>query len=109
MSFWDIVWLIFISWAFVAYVMVMFSILGDIFRDRDVSGVARAVWVLTLVFVPFITALVYLAPGAGTWPSGPCALPRCTGSSRMTTSEGTPARLRRPTRSPRPGLCSTPA
>jgi hypothetical protein len=59
------VWFIFISWAFVAYVMVMFSILGDIFRDRDMSGVAKAVWVLALVFVPFITALVYLATRGG--------------------------------------------
>jgi hypothetical protein len=61
MSFWDIVWFIFITWAFVAYLMVMFSILGDLFRDRDLSGIAKAAWVLALVFVPFITALVYLA------------------------------------------------
>jgi len=61
MSFWDIVWFIFITWVFVAYLMVMFSILGDIFRDREMSGVAKALWCLALVFLPFITALVYLA------------------------------------------------
>jgi hypothetical protein len=61
MSFWDIVWFIFITWAFVAYLMVMFSILGDIFRDRDMSGGVKALWVLALVFVPFVTALIYLA------------------------------------------------
>ena len=65
MSFWDIVWFIFITWAFVAYLMVMFSILGDIFRDRDLSGVAKAAWVLALVLVPFITAMVYLATRGG--------------------------------------------
>ena len=60
MSFWDIVWFIFITWAFVAYLMVMFSIIGDIFRDSDMSGWAKAAWCLFLVFVPFLTALIYI-------------------------------------------------
>jgi hypothetical protein len=60
MSFWDIVWFIFITWAFVAYLMVMFKIIGDIFRDDDMSGWAKAAWCLFLVFFPFVTALVYL-------------------------------------------------
>ena len=34
MSFWDVVWFIIISFAFVAYLMVLFSILGDLFRVR---------------------------------------------------------------------------
>jgi hypothetical protein len=60
MSFWDVVWFIFISFAFVAYLMVMFSIISDLFRDRDASGVAKAVWVVALIFLPFLTSLVYL-------------------------------------------------
>jgi hypothetical protein len=65
MSFWDIVWFIVITWAFVAYLMVMFSIIGDIFRDRELSGVWKAVWVIALVFLPFITAVVYLISRGG--------------------------------------------
>jgi hypothetical protein len=66
MSFWDVVWLIFISFVFVAYLMVMFAILGDLFRDRETSGFARAVWVIALIFLPLLTALVYLiARGRG--------------------------------------------
>jgi hypothetical protein len=60
MSFWDIVWFIIISFAFIAYLMVLFSILGDLFRDREESGVVKAVWIVALIFVPFLTALVYL-------------------------------------------------
>jgi hypothetical protein len=60
MSFWDIVWFIFITWALVAYLMVMFRIIGDIFRDEEMSGWGKAAWCLLLVFFPFITALVYL-------------------------------------------------
>jgi hypothetical protein len=66
MSFWDIVWFIFITWVFVAYLMVMFSIISDIFRDRELSGIAKAAWCFALVFFPFITALVYIiARGSG--------------------------------------------
>jgi len=66
MSFWDIVWFIFISFAFVAYLMVMFSILTDLFRDPDTSGWAKAVWVIALIFLPLLTSLVYLiARGRG--------------------------------------------
>lgn len=60
MSFWDIVWFIFISFAFVAYLMVMFSILTDLFRDPDTGGFAKAVWVIALIFLPLLTSLIYL-------------------------------------------------
>lgn len=66
MSFWDVVWFIIISFAFIAYLMVMFSILSDLFRDRETSGFAKAVWIIALIFLPFLTALVYLiARGSG--------------------------------------------
>jgi hypothetical protein len=60
MDFWDIVWFIIISFAFVAYLMVLFSILTDLFRDRETGGFAKAVWVVALIFLPFLTALIYL-------------------------------------------------
>jgi cbb3-type cytochrome oxidase subunit 3 len=60
MSFWDIIWFIIVSFAFVAYLMVMFSILGDIIRDKAMSGGLKAIWVLFLIFLPFLTALVYI-------------------------------------------------
>lgn len=60
MSFWDIVWFIVISFAFVAYLMVLFSILTDLFRDRDTNGWVKAAWIVCLIFLPFATALVYL-------------------------------------------------
>ena len=66
MSFWEFLWYVLVSFAFVAYLMVMFSIISDLFRDRDTSGVAKAIWVVGLIFLPFITSLVYLiARGSG--------------------------------------------
>lgn len=60
MSFWDIVWFILISFAFVAYLMVLFSIIGDLFRDPGASGFDKALWMVALIFLPFLSAIVYL-------------------------------------------------
>jgi hypothetical protein len=60
MSFWDVMWFIFVSFVFLAYLMMLFQIIGDIFRDRELSGGIKAVWMIALIFLPFITALVYL-------------------------------------------------
>jgi ABC-type multidrug transport system fused ATPase/permease subunit len=45
---------------FVIWIWILITILTDLFRDHEVSGLAKAAWVLFLVFVPFVTALVYL-------------------------------------------------
>ena len=51
---------------FVIWIWILVTILSDLFRDHELSGWAKAVWVLFLVFVPFITALIYLiARGEG--------------------------------------------
>jgi len=60
MSFWEVLWFCFVSFVFIAYLMVMFSIIADIFRDPDMSGGAKAVWLIALIFLPFVTAIVYL-------------------------------------------------
>lgn len=61
-------WIAWFFWVFVfiAYLMVLFSIIGDIFRDDALNGWLKAVWIVFLVFVPFLTALIYLiARGTG--------------------------------------------
>jgi Short C-terminal domain/Phospholipase_D-nuclease N-terminal len=45
---------------FVAWIMVLFTILSDLFRDHSLSGWAKAIWVVFLIFVPFLAAIVYL-------------------------------------------------
>jgi hypothetical protein len=66
MSFWEFFWFVFVSFCFVAYLMVMFSIFADLFRDSDLSGWLKAIWVVAMIFLPFVTSLVYLiARGRG--------------------------------------------
>ena len=60
MSFWNIIWFIFVSFAFIAYLMFMFQIIGDLFRDHTVSGWVKALWMICLIFFPFLTAIIYL-------------------------------------------------
>jgi len=45
---------------FIIWIWILITILSDLFRDHETSGWAKAVWVLFLVFIPFLTALVYL-------------------------------------------------
>ncbi|MCW3493084.1 SHOCT domain-containing protein [Microbacterium sp. SSM24] len=66
MDLWSLVLWFFWVFVFVAYLMVLFSILGDLFRDHTLSGWWKAVWIIFLIFVPFLTALIYLiARGRG--------------------------------------------
>ena len=45
---------------FVIWIWILITILPDLFRDHEASGWTKAAWVLFLVFIPFLTALVYL-------------------------------------------------
>ncbi|MEU1970169.1 PLDc N-terminal domain-containing protein [Microbacterium sp. NPDC019599] len=56
----SIFWYFVLVFVFVAYLSILFSILGDLFRDRELNGWLKAVWVIFLIFVPFLTALIYL-------------------------------------------------
>ncbi|NUU07545.1 SHOCT domain-containing protein [Leifsonia sp. C5G2] len=60
MTFWD-----FLVWAFWFYIVIVcitifIRILIDIFRDPELNGWAKALWVLFIVVVPFLAALIYL-------------------------------------------------
>jgi putative oligomerization/nucleic acid binding protein/phospholipase D-like protein len=51
---------------FVVWIWILITILSDLFRDHELSGWGKAAWVLFLVFIPFLTALIYLiARGSG--------------------------------------------
>lgn len=44
----------------VVWIWILVAIISDLFRDHQLSGVAKAVWVFFLVFLPFLGALLYL-------------------------------------------------
>ena len=51
---------------FVVWIWILFTIITDIFRDHEMSGWAKGLWILFLVFIPYLTGLIYLiARGSG--------------------------------------------
>lgn len=59
-SFWDFFWFIISFFLLMAYLVVLFQILTDLFRDHSTSGWMKAVWVFFLIILPLLTSLVYL-------------------------------------------------
>ena len=65
-NFWNIFWWFFYVYAVIAFLYALFAIIGDIFRDHHLNGWLKAVWIVFLAFVPFLSVLVYLiARGKG--------------------------------------------
>ena len=54
--FWYLLWIFY----FTVYIFMVFLIISDLFRDHKLNGWWKAVWIIFLIFVPFITALIYL-------------------------------------------------
>ena len=54
-----IVWALYIFFL-VMFLMVFFYIITDLFRDHEVSGWGKAIWVIALIIFPWISALIYL-------------------------------------------------
>ena len=59
-SIWDVFVSMFWFMLLFAWIMLLFHIIGDIFRDRELGGGAKAMWCLFLIVVPWLGALVYL-------------------------------------------------
>jgi ABC-type multidrug transport system fused ATPase/permease subunit len=59
-NFWDIVWLMMSTFVFVAYLIIMFQIVVDLFRDNELGGGSKVLWIIGLIFLPMITAIIYI-------------------------------------------------
>src|SRR6478752_1322477 len=56
----DILWSMILFFTWVIWIWMVFTILADVFRRRDIGGWAKAAWSVFLVIVPFLGVLVYL-------------------------------------------------
>ena len=45
---------------FFIWIMLLFQVFGDLFRDHELSGFAKAIWILFVVIAPFLGVFVYL-------------------------------------------------
>jgi hypothetical protein len=56
----DIMWTMFIFFAWVIWIWLLILVLSDNFRRRDHSGWAKAGWTLLVIFLPLIGVLIYM-------------------------------------------------
>jgi hypothetical protein len=56
----DIMWTMFIFFAWVIWIWLLILVLSDNFRRRDHSGWAKAGWTLLVIFLPLIGVLAYM-------------------------------------------------
>jgi hypothetical protein len=56
----DLLWSIIMVFFFFMYLMILFSVIGDLFRNHEMGGFTKAIWVIALLFAPLISLLIYL-------------------------------------------------
>ena len=61
----DFFWTIFEIFLWVIWIWILIWIFIDIFRSHDLSGWAKALWFLFVLFIPLIGVLVYLIVRGG--------------------------------------------
>lgn len=65
-NFWDLIQLLLSTFVLIVYLLILFQIIGDLFRDSEMGGGTKVLWIIGLIFVPGLTAIVYIvARGRG--------------------------------------------
>ncbi|HEX7135641.1 MAG TPA: PLDc N-terminal domain-containing protein [Iamia sp.] len=53
-------WTILYVALWITFILTLFHVVGDVFRRRDLSGIQKAVWLVFVLFLPFIGVLTYV-------------------------------------------------
>ena len=59
-TFLDVLWSMLVFFLWVAWFMLLFHVIGDVFRRRDASVGKKTLWLIFLLFVPFLGVFAYL-------------------------------------------------
>ena len=59
--FWSLIWFT----LFFIWIWLLFIVFGDIFRSKDLSGVAKALWVIFVIVVPYLGVFIYVIARGG--------------------------------------------
>ena len=58
--FFGVLWSMLVFFVWVAWFMLLFKIVGDIFRRRDIGGGMKAVWIIFVILLPYLGVFIYL-------------------------------------------------
>jgi hypothetical protein len=65
-TFGQVMWTMFVFFAWVLFFWLLFVVFGDLFRRHDISGWGKAGWTIFVIVLPFLGIFVYLiAEGKG--------------------------------------------
>jgi Short C-terminal domain/Phospholipase_D-nuclease N-terminal len=56
----EVFWTILVFFAWVAWLLILFRVIADLFRRHDTSGWAKAGWIVFVIVLPFLGVLIYL-------------------------------------------------
>ena len=63
--FMDVFWSMLVFFLWVAWLLILFRVFGDLFRRHDIGGWGKAAWSIFVIFLPFLGVLVYLIAEGG--------------------------------------------
>lgn len=56
----DVLWTMMIFFLFVIWIWILITVFVDIFRRKDTSGFAKALWIIFVILTPYLGVLIYL-------------------------------------------------
>jgi len=59
-SFGDVMWSMFVFFAWIIFFWLLFTVFGDLFSRHDISGWAKAGWTLLVLVLPYLGIFIYL-------------------------------------------------
>ncbi len=59
-TFLDVFWSMLVFFVWVAWFVLLFHVIGDIFRRRDASGGTKTLWLIFVILLPFLGVFIYL-------------------------------------------------
>ena len=60
MGLFDIFWSMLWFFMFIIWIWLLITIFADIFRNKDLGGFPKALWILFVIITPFLGVLIYL-------------------------------------------------
>ena len=56
----DVLWTMFVFFAFIIWFWILITVFADIFRRRDIGGGAKTLWIIFVIVLPFLGVFIYL-------------------------------------------------
>ena len=56
----DVFWTMLVFFVWVAWFMLLFRVIGDVFRRHDIGGGAKVLWLIFVIALPFLGVFIYL-------------------------------------------------